>query len=136
MKTNSLKKAKRLIGKGCVAYKKARELTIEILRQILEPVGENGATITCLGDQEGSVCWATDLEEERQLPVTLVRVKDGELQLFLSEYDTYDDPEFGTSVRVFPDGHWYGSKEIDTDWWLLLGLLEANLESADGYDEQ
>lgn len=49
------------------------------------------------------------------------------MQLFLSEYTTYDNPKSGPSVNVCADGQWYLAGEVVPDWWTLLNLLEANL---------
>lgn len=131
----TLTNVSRLIGEGCIAFKNAKETTLRNLKTILAPVGEHGATVTPIGPQSGAVCWADVPEQNIRGPVTLIRVQDGELQLFISEYAAYDDPEFGPSVNICANGRWYPADEIVPDWWTLLNLLEASLENiADFYD--
>lgn len=126
---SKIDKANRLLYEAKMKFKSAEDNAREILKKILEPVGEHGVTITHLDTdcEDEFIAWAEPNPCDFH-PVTLIRYWKGNLEVFLSERD-----ERG---NVKADGQWVDYDNAHVDTWFIMDEVEINLEWADGYDSE
>ena len=101
----------------------------EILKKVLLPVGEHGATVNVLGHTEGEFVVLAEQNPCEFKPVTLVRynVTKGKLEVFVSEWEKPNE-------IIAADGVWVDYEDAHVDTHFLLDTVMENLEYADYYD--
>ena len=107
------------------AEKEARE----ILKKVLLPVGEHGATVNVLGPTEGEFVVLAEQNPCEFKPVTLVRynLKHDKLEVFVSEWEI-------RYKEIAADGKWVDYEDAHVDTHFLLDVVMQNIEYADYYD--
>ena len=101
-----------------------------ILKKVLLPVGEHGATVNVLGNTEGEFVVLAEENPCEFKPVTLVRynVKHDKLEVFVSEWEKRFEV-------IAADGRWVDYENAHVDTHFLIDVVMQNLEYADYYDE-
>lgn len=111
--------------------KEAEDNAIGVLEEILRPVGEHGATVTCLDAcAEDEFISLAEVKPFQFKPVTLVRYneKNNQVEVFVSEWE-----EYGKSISA--EGEWMNIISAHVDIHFLLDNVVESLEYADYYDE-
>ena len=109
-------------------FSDAENYAKNILKTVLDAVGEHGVTIANIGDNREETCVPTaEVNDADVRPIALIRFWKNNLELFLTDFDK--------NGNVIDEGNWvhYDSAYVDT--WYILDKVEENLECADGYDE-
>ena len=101
----------------------------EILKSVLIPIGEHGATVNVLGHTEGEFVVLAEQNPCEFKPVTLVRynVEKGKLEVFVSEWEKPNE-------IIAADGVWVDYENAHVDTHFLLDVVMQNIEYADYYD--
>lgn len=99
-----------------------------ILKSVLDAVGEHGVTIANIGDNRGEMRVPTaEVNYADVRPIALIRFWKNNLELFLTDFDE--------NGNVIDEGNWVDYDNAYVDTWYILDKVEENLEYADGYDK-
>lgn len=128
----NLKSAEVLLRSCRNKFYEAEQFAREQLKIVLEPCGEHGVSICPLDYIEDEYESFAEAEPHGFHPITLIRYWNGKLEVFISDYWVCDDGR----LRVLPVGKWIDYVDAHTDTWFMLDQVSANLEWADGYQDE
>lgn len=112
------------------AIYKAEQDALETLKLVLNKAGEHGVQIAPVDCIENEYIALSEYQPQTFMPVTIVRYWKGKLEVFMQDYEP-----IGAGWTFLPSGSWMDYVEAHTDTHLLLDLVIANLEWADGYED-
>ena len=113
-------------------FYEAEQFAREQLKVVLEPCGEHGVSICPLDYIRDEYESFAEVEPRQFRPITLIRYWNGKLEVFVSDYMVCED----CSLQVLADGQWIDYVDAHTDTWFMLDQVSANLEWADGYQDE
>lgn len=128
----NLKSAVVLLRSCREKFYEAEQYAREQLKVVLEPCGEHGVSICPLDYIEDEYESFAEVEPHQFRPVTLIRYWNGKLEVFGSDYVECADGR----LQVLADGQWIDYGDAHTDTWFMLDQVSANLEWADGYQDE